>query len=300
VEFSQFYASKIYLNPAFTGLRGDNSITTTYRNQWPAIRHAYESYFVSYDRKLKEHEAGISIYFLNDVAGEGSLRRQSLAFIYSKQVRFSKNIYASFGLKGSYNINSINWNNLTWGDMIDARNGFIYTTNQPRGSNSEKHFDSGAGAIVYSDKIYGGIAIEHLNRPKFGMLSLYNNPRIPIRYKIHAGGNIPLQYMPNASKINIAPQIIYTQQSESKQLILGTYFILNKFSVGVWNRIKDSFILSAGLDNDNIRFGYSFDIGTNKLMTYSGGAHEISLTYLLDYKQKEKKKKYKVISCPLF
>ena len=74
VEFSQFYTSKNYLNPAFTGLSSDQSFSSVYRNQWPSIKNAYESYFVSFDRRIKGREAAVGIYYLGDVAGEGALQ----------------------------------------------------------------------------------------------------------------------------------------------------------------------------------------------------------------------------------
>jgi len=300
IEFSQFFATKNYLNPAFTALSTDQSFTTSYRNQWPSIANAYDSYFVNYDRTLKGHEAGIGVYYLSDVAGEGSLRRQSFAFQYSKQVRFGKNLYGSMGVRGSYNTNSIKWDNLTWGDMIDARKGFVYSTNQPRGASNNSFFDAAAGLIIYSDMFFGGFAMDHINRPDIGLLSIYETSRLPIRYKIHGGGKIAIQSSPNVTAVNLSPQMIYTRQGKNQQLSIGSYITYDKFAIGVWHRVKDSFIFLAGMEHNSLRFGYSFDLGANKLMSQSGGAHEISLTYNFDYQNKQKKRKFKVISCPSF
>lgn len=300
VEFSQFYATRNYLNPAFTALSYDQTITTTYRNQWPSIKNAYDSYFVSFDRKIKEKEAGIGIYYLGDLAGEGALLRQTIAFQYSKQVRFSKNLYGSFGIKGSYNSIAIQWDQLVWGDMLDARKGVVYQTNQPQGAASEKYFDTGAGFILYSDKVYGGVAVEHINRPKQGLLSLYDDEKLPVRYKVHLGGDIALQMVPNAPLVKISPQIIYTRQGNSQQTAIGAYLTYSLFTVGAWHRIKDSFIVMVGMSKDNFKFGYSYDLGVNRLISYSGGAHEITLSYSLDFKHHHKEDKYRVISCPVF
>ncbi len=300
VEFSQFYTSRVYLNPAFTGLKGCNSFTTVYRNQWPAIQNAYDSYYTAYERKMKKHDAGISVYFLSDLAGEGSLRRQNLSFTYAKQIRFSKNWYGAFGIRAGYTLNSINWSNLTWGDMIDARKGFVYSTNQPRGADNEHYFDAGAGAIFYNKNMYGGFAVDHLNRPENGMLSIYQTSRLPMRLKVHYGGNIAVDYAPNTPQFNIAPQIIYTKQLKSQQFTLGSYFIYNKFVAGVWYRVKDSFILLTGVETNKFRIGYSFDLGANSLVSQSGGAHEISISYLIDCHSRNKPKKFRMISCPVF
>jgi type IX secretion system PorP/SprF family membrane protein len=300
IEFSQFYATKNYLNPAFSALSNDQSFTTSYRNQWPSIANAYDSYFVSYDRKIKNKEAGVGVYYLSDVAGAGALKRQSFVFQYAKHLRFGKEIYGSLGVKGGYNLNSIQWDKLTWGDMIDARKGFVYSTNQPQGSSNESYFDAGAGLIIYTDKYFGGFAIEHINRPNVGLLSLYEESKLPIRYKVHGGAKIPVQASPNATAVILSPQMIYTKQGNSQQLSVGSYITSGQFSIGVWHRLKDSFIVLAGIDHNSFRFGYSFDLGSNKLMVQSGGAHEISMTYNFDFHSKQKTRKFRVIYCPSF
>lgn len=300
VEFSQFYSSATYLNPSLAGLREDNVFAMTYRNQWPAIKNAYESAYVSYERSLRGHNAGLGVFFINDVAGEGTLKRQQLALVYSKQVRFSHKLYGSFGLKGTYNVSSINWDALTWGDMIDLRKGVVYNTMQPMKRNSMSYVDAGAGAVLYTDEFFGGVSIEHLLRPDYGMLSLYNSTRIPLRYKVHLGGNIPINDAPNSINFTIAPQLIYTRQEKSSQLVVGGYAILNKISMGLWHRLKDSYIISLGTEIDKFRCSYSFDLGANKLIAHSGGAHEVSITFLFEHYRKEKKKKHKLMSCPKF
>lgn len=300
IEFSQFYATKNYLNPAFTSLTHDQSISSTYRNQWPGIKNAYDSYFVSFDRRIKGKEAGFGFYYLGDLAGEGALLKQSLGFQYAKQFRFSKNIYASFGIKGSYNSISIKWDRLVWGDMLDARKGISYTTQQQQGAPNENYFDSGSGFIVYSDHLQGGISVEHMNRPKQGLLAVFEENRMPIRYKLHVGGNVPIQTIPNAPLVKISPQLIYTKQGNSSQTAIGAYVTYTLFTFGVWHRLKDSMIFLVGMKKDAFQIGYSYDLGVNKLISHSGGAHEISLTYGFDFHNKTKQRKYRTISCPVF
>lgn len=76
VAFSQFYAARTYLNPV---LSNSHIVSTIYRNQWPSFEKSYNSNLVSYSRSLDKSGAGISCYFLNDVAGVGYLRKQTYA-----------------------------------------------------------------------------------------------------------------------------------------------------------------------------------------------------------------------------
>ena len=52
-QFSQFYASPLYLNPALTGSVKCPRATLNYRNQWPALGSTYVTYIASFDQQVK-------------------------------------------------------------------------------------------------------------------------------------------------------------------------------------------------------------------------------------------------------
>ena len=183
--------------------------------------------------------------------------------------------------------------------MLDARKGIAYNTQQQRGATNQSYFDTGSGFIIYSEKMQGGVALEHINRPKQSLLSIYSEEKIPLRLKFHAGGNIPLQISPNAPLVTISPQLIFTKQSNSTQTSLGAYVTYSLFTIGVWHRLKESMIILVGIKKDGFQFGYSYDLGVNKLIAYTGGAHELTLAYGINTHH-EKKKKYRLIDCPMF
>ncbi|MDZ7648921.1 MAG: type IX secretion system membrane protein PorP/SprF [Cytophagales bacterium] len=43
-QFSQYYASPLYLNPGFTGITPQQRLTSNYRIQWPNLPQAYVTY----------------------------------------------------------------------------------------------------------------------------------------------------------------------------------------------------------------------------------------------------------------
>ena len=47
--FSQFYANKLYLNPAFAGSQEGLTLSTAYRNQWSYVPGGFNTYAVSAD-----------------------------------------------------------------------------------------------------------------------------------------------------------------------------------------------------------------------------------------------------------
>jgi hypothetical protein len=65
----------------------------------------------------------------------------------------------------------------------------------------------------------------------------------------------------------------------------------------------ESFIVLAGFRQDKFSVGYSYDATISTLGFGSGGAHEISLSYLFENftpKTKRFRRKDKQLSCPKF
>lgn len=44
IQFSQFYAAPLYLNPAMTGASEMTRIGVNYRNQWPGLDQTFNAY----------------------------------------------------------------------------------------------------------------------------------------------------------------------------------------------------------------------------------------------------------------
>ena len=68
--FSQFYASPMQTNPAFTGNTYNPFISLQYRNQWPALK-AYVTYAATYDQTIPDLNIGVGLLLLSDNAGNG-------------------------------------------------------------------------------------------------------------------------------------------------------------------------------------------------------------------------------------
>ena len=50
IEFSQFYANRLYLNPALAGSEFAPVASISYRNQWPQNNKAFVTYTASFDQ----------------------------------------------------------------------------------------------------------------------------------------------------------------------------------------------------------------------------------------------------------
>jgi type IX secretion system PorP/SprF family membrane protein len=299
-EFTQFYANKLYLNPAFAGSHNCPRVVMNYRNQWPAITGNYVTTAFAYDQHVDGIKGGLGLLVTNDQAGQSTLKTTRVSGMYSYRQPLGRKFSIKFGMEATYFQKSLDWSKLTFGDMIDPRRGFVYQTNDiPRGG-SVSGIDFGAGVIGYSDVFYAGFAVHHLTEPNESLI-LGASP-LPMKYTFHAGANIPLDG-PTASKYSkggasISPNILFRQQDNFTQLNMGIYIKKDALVGGIWYRNKDAFIVTLGIQSDYIKIGYSYDVTVSKLGTGTGGAHEITLG--IDFTCKPKKRTFRTISCPSF
>jgi len=294
-HFTQFYANPVYLNPALAGLRGCPTVTMNYRNQWPGIKDAYTTYSTSFDKYSEKLKGGVGVNVFHDRSGGGRLMTTAASAVYAYQYQISKKITIKLGGKATYVNKSIDWNRLVFGDMIDAREGIVYGTQQQFGE-PVHYADFSAGALLYTDYFFGGFAVDHLTEPAEGLLNRYATS-LPRKYTFHAGANIPLGKMRKMNRA-ISPNIMITKQNEFTQVNVGMYLRLRELVVGTWYRNKDSFILLAGIETSKFKFAYSYDVTTSGILQQSMGSHELSYSIFIPCSNK--KKKFRTLHCPMF
>ncbi len=293
-EFTQFYANPLYLNPAFAGTAKCPRFVTNYRNQWPALTGTFVTYSASYDQHVDKISGGLGVLLTNDKAGEGTLGTTTFSGIYSYQVNITRKFSVRAGFQGTFVQKKVDWEKLTFGDMIDPRQGFIFTTSEQKNLVSRSYPDISAGILGFSKKYYFGFAAHHLTQPDEGFLGA---SKLPLKLTGHAGAVIPLNG--KAGDAAISPNILYRKQQDFQQFNLGLYITKGPIVVGFWYRNKDSFIALLGLQQGIFKIGYSYDVTISKLTNANtAGSHEVSAQML--FKCKPKKKKLRTLSCPSF
>jgi type IX secretion system PorP/SprF family membrane protein len=297
LEFTQFYANPIYLNPALAGSNGCPRFAMNYRNQWPSLSGSYVSYAAGYDQYFKNINGGFGVLAVHDVQAQ-TINSSQLGIMYSYHLKLDRNWTMNFGAKANYWVKTLDWDKLTFGDMIDPRRGFIYATGDvPRGG-TRGFFDASAGTVLFNKVFNIGFVAHHLNRPNESMI--VGDSRLPMRFTAHTSAYIALgQKSQYANQTAIMPSVIYSYQNGFQQLNVGTYVKYGAFTAGVWFRNRDAFILTLGVRTDKFKIGYSYDVTVSKLNNgVSGGSHEISLG--LNLNCKDKPTTFRTISCPSF
>lgn len=296
--FSQFYANPLYLNPAFAGSNNCPRVGLQYRNQWPGITGSFVTQSVAYDQRIGyEKPAGLGLLITNDVAAN-TLKTLNVSGIFSYQIKLTRKVSLRVGFQGTFFQKSLDWSKLTFGDMIDARRGFVYQTNDiPNGNGKKTGIDFSGGLLVFSKNFYFGTAVHHVTEPNESLV-LGVSP-LPMKITGHMGGVIQLDKSRYAKiKKTLSPNILYQRQGTFQHLNLGMYYSHGPLWTGVWYRNTDAFIVLVGVQTDYVKLGYSYDVTTSKLTLATAGSHEISFT--MNFTCKKPPKRYRTISCPSF
>ena len=302
--FTQFYSNPVYLNPAFTGTNKCPRIVSNYRNQWPGFSGDFITTSITYDQYVDALKGGLGIVLLSDQIAK-TLQSNEASFIYSYHQHLTRKFTINFGMQGTYIQKSVNKNNLTFGDMIHPRRGFVFSSNDILSNPAPVNiFDFSAGLLGYTDKFYFGIASHHLTEPEISLMegsaSSSNKSILDRRYTIHMGTEISLVSKSIFTEENesLSPSLLFVQQGDFQQLNIGLYYTKGNYVVGAWYREGDSFIVTLGMDTKVLRIGYSYDLTTSQLGAYSGGSHELSVA--LKVYCAPKKKTFRTMSCPSF
>lgn len=314
-EFSQYYAAPLYLNPAFAGTSVDHRFIANYRNQWPSISQAFETYAFSYDYNLSQYNSGLGVLVMADKAGSANLKSTQFNFQYAYKVSLSDKLMLSSGLNFGVGSRSIDFNKLVFYQQLDFSQNSDNIPPPPSNLNvdGQTYFDFGAGLLAYSRRVWLGFSMSHLNRPNRSLLN--EQTEIPVKTSVHGGVRIPLYngVFKRERTASIAPSFVYKQQGNFDQLDLGTYFFYEPIVVGLWYRgipiqqnakdnvSHDALVVVLGFQLQNMEVSYSYDVTVSELGPISGGAHEVGLKFKIELATRaKKKKKERFIPCPTF
>mgnify|MGYP006314054889 FL=1 len=309
-QFSQFSASPQYLNPALTGNTYQDRIAMNFRLQWPGVQPGYKSYSVAYDHRNAALSSGFGGYVLHDQTGNQGLKFTLLALSYSYEARINRKRALRFGVRGGYTMRGISRDEFLFADQVirdDAS-----TSVESNIIENISYMDLAGGVVYYSDALWAGVSINHLNTPNQSLLT-GGNANLPMRFTFHGGYRIALDdRILSRSETRFTLATSYKAQGKWDQLDVGGYIDHQRLSFGLWYRglpiakaykqgygNSDAVIMMIGVQTDNkLRFTYSYDITVSKLGLKSGGAHEISLIY--EWPKRRKERNYKIVPCPKF
>lgn len=311
-QFSQFYSAPIFINPAFAGNTTQFRGVLNYRNQWPAMPGQFISYAASADYNIADINSGIALGLVHDKAGSASLRYTNISLNYSYTIRVSRTLAIKPGIYFSYTFRDVDRSALVFGDQLIYDNPVSGSVSQ-FSAEPVRYPDLGFGAIVYQQNWWGGTSFKHVNQPNQSLID--DVVRLPMLFSLHGGYNYVIKQNVKKQQISSVTGVLhYKAQGKWDQLDIGAYYRYKILTAGAYYRglpIKsnhyeqpnaDAVIVLLGFEYKDFAMAYSYDLTVSKLITNSGGSHEISLNWeLASERQKRKRRRSRfLIPCAKF
>lgn len=299
----------MYLNPAYTGLTYEHRFVLNYRNQWPGISKAYQTYMASYDYNLSNLNSGFGVVVMQDRSGTGGLTHTQFGLNYAYHFKVGKFSEIRMGANLSYNMKRIDFTKLRFNDQINSGSTISLDA---ANYTPLSYMDFGAGALLNANKYWVGFSAKHLSQPNASLTD--DRVPLPVTLSLHGGYRIIMEEKGrNNPNKYFSPAFNYRHQQKFDQLDLGLYYCHLPLNVGLWYRglpfkkygptytSQESIAVLIGFDLEDyhLRMGYSYDITISSLgVSNSLGAHEISLIY--EIAKKKKRNSRVLVTCPKF
>ncbi|MCX6247141.1 MAG: PorP/SprF family type IX secretion system membrane protein [Bacteroidetes bacterium] len=309
-NYSQFFSTPLYYNPAYTGINTGVRARFTFRDQWPNLPVDFRSYYFSADlgdRNLPG-SGGLGLIVNSDNEGIGFIKNLSVGLTVGVRIPITATVVTQVGIKAAIVQKTLNWNDFVFSDQLSEKYGNIYQSAfVPPDANKKVFPDFGAGGLLQFANPEGnvtgvaGFAVDHIFKPDESFLSTASAP-LPRKYVAHldvviaaGGGSSSSMYASGGSNdpLKINPGIIYQNQDKINSLELGFNMLKYNIYLGGWfktglnNNPSSAIALLAGYrytfaEDMSIKFMYSYDLMTSGSMQGLGGAHEISLILEFD------------------
>lgn len=268
-QYSQYMFNQLALNPAFAGSRDRIASTLLYRNQWTGIEGSPKTASLSVQMPLQKKRIGVGAEIISDHLGPKNTNAILLSYAY--RIPFAKG-KLSFGLRmGMYNY-AVDWSKVDFKDKSD-----MYNT----GTRESKFTGTGDfGFYYYSRTFYWGMGFNHLNRGKIVALGTGDSTA---RQAIHFF--MPIGKAFQVGNVVINPTMLIKKANGAPAAIDLSFNILLKERIWLGASLRSNYgvvFLTQVQINDNLKAGYSYDHGINKIGMAGKGSHEIMLGYDLN------------------
>ncbi len=308
MNYTQYFSTPVYYNPAYTGINSGIRARFLYRNQWPSLPVSYKSYYFAADlgdRSLPG-SGGIGLMINQDTPGAGLINNFGAALTIGVRIPITSYMISQIGIKAGIMQRKVNWDDFVFADQLSAQYGNIYQTAFiPSDASKRVVPDFGAGGVLQfvnpDGNISGniGFAVDHIFRPDVSFLNTGSSPyprkwvgQFDMIFVVGQGGSsMVTRGSDDPLKINIGG--IYQNQANLNSLQVGLNLLKFNIYLGGWFKttmtgiVNSSLALVAGYkytfyDDMNIKFMYSYDLQISGALQGTGGAHEITLILEFD------------------
>ncbi|MCX6204590.1 MAG: type IX secretion system membrane protein PorP/SprF [Bacteroidetes bacterium] len=282
--YSQYMYNMLGVNPAYAGSREASSFNLFQRRQWVGLQGAPQTTSVSIDQSMLDKRAGWGIQLYDDKLGVE--KADGINLMASTRIRVSENGILSGGLSFgvmNYRIDLMN---------VTGR----YTPSDPAFyTNFNKWLPSvGLGLYYNTDNFYAGVSIPNLLKSRLTAFDVMRSGLQKVNKK-HIFLTTGMVFaISDDIKLKPSTMIKMVEGAPIEADLNTNVWLREIIGLGVSYRTGDAVIGMAEIQvNENLRFGYGYDVTISPLKYYNNGSHEIMIRYEFgNFKTKIKSTRY--------
>lgn len=279
-QYSQYMFNQVVMNPAYIGSKEALSATVDMRKQWIAMEGSPRTGTISLHGPLPMKSIGLGGHLVNEAIGP--VKWSAAYFDFAYRFRIGKGKLALGLAAGMVNYNM----SLSQSDYKDPGEVFPGQNLGPKTA-----ADIGAGFYYFTNSFYIGGSVTHINNPNLykgsytftnASTSMKDTSFINFSLRPHSFLYIGKGFLINENLV-INPAILFKNDHPAR---VGTvdvncnFLIRKKLWLGVSYRSRYGLVgLFQYAVTDQLRIGYSYDQGFNRIGVAGGGSHEIMIGY---------------------
>ena len=283
-QFSQYMFNGIYINPAYAGYKEQLNASAFYRNQWAGITGSPKTTSVAIDAIANDGNVGLALQLSTDELGA---QKNFAGYAnYAYRIRMNEDGTSRLALGLGIGVVQFGIN----GALLNPNDP---EPNQPVGMQTSTVPDARIGVYFSNNQFFAGLSVDnlvaqYLNKDRYTFI-----PQPKPQIYLTAGTLIPL-----SEDMVLKPSfLIKDDRAGPTGLDIDAFIIMgDKVWIGGGYRTGIKLYNKPYLQSDlnsqnsavgavqifatnNIRIGYAYDFSVGPLQRYSGGTHEISISY---------------------
>jgi len=265
-QYTQYMFNQLAYNPAYAGSRDVLSVYSLLRDQWAGIPGAPKTVVLCAQAPLKSNNVGIGFEAFDETIGPTNVSGLMGSYAYRIPV---KNGSLAMGLRYGFYDYQYNWQMVDYKDPLDPVS--------MNAQNQQLIQTADAGLYYHTQTLYWGVSLTHLIPQK---LVSGNTSLDSVTIKPHLYVTMGKAFQASENLI-INPSFLFQAVQGSTSTNINLNFLLDqKIWLGISYRSQYgvSFLMQYCF-SEKLKFGYSYDLGLNKIGLHSGGTNEILLQY---------------------
>ncbi len=259
--YSQYMMNPLLINPAYSGITTDLNASMMYRKQWAGFEGSPVTLNANAHIALANNRMGAGLIILQDQIGTD--KTIEVTATYGYHIKLNNDLTLSFGLQGGV----INYQS----DYDDLK---INRADTKFSNISEWKPNIGSGLLLHNQRFMVGLSVPKLLKAtsvgESVSTALYNqHAYLFAGYVVQLSNRIKLKPWVLARTVSGAP-ISFDYAASLK--------VDDSYTLGLFTRNFSAYGFLAQINlGDTFRFGYVFELPTNKSVGTQFTTHEITL-----------------------